>query len=164
MPVSICRDSSFAGRAARRCAKATRAHSATVVRPDEAGFLLVGDCEGEDVDVLVASFKTFRETLTTSVASLYRSWTVKVWVASTAPPGTTFALVVLVLVGGGLRVDVVLAGVLGGFGCASCVWASKDCKVAVVVGGQEEGVAIALRTTSAGLVVGGILEKIVAAC
>jgi len=34
----------------------------------------------------------------------------------------------------------------------------------VVVGGQEAGVAIALRTTSAGLVIEGILEKLVAAC
>jgi hypothetical protein len=126
--------------------------------------LVVGDCEGEEGDVFVASFKTFRETLTTSVASLYRSWTVKVWVASTAPAGTAFTLVALVLAGGGLRVDVDLAGVLGGFGCASCVGASRDCSAAVVVGGQEDGVAIALRTASAGLVVVGILEKIVAAC
>lgn len=53
-----------------------RAHSATVFQPGERGFLVEG--EGEGVDVFVASFKTFSERLTTSVASLYRSWTVKV--------------------------------------------------------------------------------------
>ena len=57
-------------RAERRWAKAIRAHSATVVRPDKAVFLGFGDSEGEDGLVLVASVKTFNETLTTSVASL----------------------------------------------------------------------------------------------
>ena len=162
MPISSCRDSSFEERTERRCEKATRAHSAIVFRPDGAGFLLVGDWEGEEVVVFVASFKSFRQRLTTSVASLYRSCTVNVCVASAAAPGTAFALVALV--GGGLRVAVVFAGVFGGFGCASWVGASRDCRVAGVVGGQEDGVAIALRTTSAGLVIEGILGGVVAAC
>jgi len=162
IPISSCRDPSSAERADRRCEKAIRAHSATVLRPDRAGFLVVGDCEGEEGVVFVASFKTLKETLTTSVASLYRSWTVKVCVASGAALGTALALVVLV--GGGLRVVAVLASVFGGFEWASWVGASRDCRVAVVVGGQEAGVAIALRTTSAGLVIEGILQRLVAAC
>ena len=162
MPISSCSDSSFEERTERRCEKAMRAHSATVCRPDDAGFVLLGDCEGEGVLVFVASFKTFSETLTTSVASLYRSWTFKMWVASAAALGAAFALVALV--GGGLRTVVVFAGVFGGFDCASWVGTSRDCRVAVVVGGQEDGVAIALRTASAGLVIGGILGRIVAAC
>jgi hypothetical protein len=96
------------------------------------------------------------------VASLYRSWTAKVWVTSTTALGAGFALVVLV--SGGLRVVVVFAGVFGGFGWASCVGASKDCRVAGVVGGQEDGVAIALRTTSAGIVVEGMLDRVVDTC
>lgn len=139
-----------------------RAHSATVFKPDASGFLVEGDCEGEDVDIFVASFKTFREALTTSVASLYRSCTVKVLIASVAAAGAAFALVVLVT--GGLRVVVVFAGVFGGFGCASCEAARRVCSVVVVVGEHEDGVAIALRTTSAGLVIEGILERLVAAC
>jgi hypothetical protein len=78
MPVSSCRDASPEGRAERRCEKAMRAHSATVFKPGERGFLVEGEGEGEGVDVFVASFKTFSERLTTSVASLYRSCTVKV--------------------------------------------------------------------------------------
>lgn len=162
MPVSSCRDASPDGRAERRCEKAIRAHSATVFKPDERGFLVEGVGEGEDVDVFVASVRTFSARLTTSVASLYRSWAVKVGVASAGAAGA--ALVLAVLVAGGLRVDVVLAGVFGGFGCASWGEARRACSVVVVVGEHEDGVAMALRTTSAGLVIEGILERIVAAC
>lgn len=94
-----------------------RAHSATVVKPDASGFLAEGDCEGEAVSGFAASFKTFKATLTTSVANLYRSCTVKVLVGLAAAAGAAFALVVLAT--GGLRVVVVFADVFGGFGCAS---------------------------------------------
>lgn len=133
-----------------------------VARPEDKTFFLEGDWEGDDGLVFVASFSTFNETLTTSVASLYRSCGVKGLGASDVAVVVAFARVVLV--GGGLRATVVFAGVFGGFVSWSGAGRRRDCRVAVVVGEHEDGVAIALRTTSAGLVTGGILGWIVAAC
>lgn len=82
-------------------------------------------------------------------------------VASGAALGVV--LVRVVLVGAGLRV-VVFAGVFVGFAVGSWTDARRACRVVLVVGAHDDGVAIALRTRSAGLVIGGMLGTIVAAC
>lgn len=122
------------------------------MRPVEEVFLDVGDDEGEARHV-----RTLRDTLTTSVASLYRSCVDKGF-------GRSDALDFVVLAGAGFRALVALSGVFVALPLGSWAAVNRPCRVVVVVAEHEEGVASALRKTSAGLVVVGGMVECVTAC